>query len=289
MRLAQRAFVVAGAGALCALLTCPIAGGAASAAPRGPEAARAAAVAAIRGLQAAPPGGAARGVHVVRGHSGTTTAATSYNWSGYVDLAPARKTMVHVAGSWTEPALKCTSNEDQAVVFWVGLDGWTNDTVEQSGTYAECYEHVAYYYDWWEMYPTNDITTVAAINPGDKITADDSFSAGTYTLAVTDTTNSSASFSTTQTCGAGLTCENSSSEWIGETPGNVRGYYPLPNFKKWTVTKAATGTSLTRSGSISSQNNLQVTMISDADYALATPGALNAKGNSFTDTWNNSY
>jgi hypothetical protein len=292
MRLLPRAFLIAAAGAVCALLTCPIAVATTGpAAARGPQEARAAALAAIRGLQAAPASPASlatRELHVVRGE-GTTSPAESYNWSGYVEFPPGRKTMAQVSGDWTEPKISCTSDEDEEAVFWVGLDGWTNDTVEQDGTFAECYEHVAYYYDWWEMYPTNDIITVSAINPGDKIISSVKFSAGTYTLTVTDSTDTAADFTESETCGTGLTCENSSAEWIGETPGNVRGYYPLPDFKTWKVTKAAAGTSLSSAGSISKEDNLQVTMTSDAGYALATPGALNTKGNSFVDTWDNSY
>ena len=80
--------------------------------------------------------------------------------------------MTSVVGSWTEPGVTCTSDEDQEAVFWVGVDGWTNDTVEQAGTVAQCFEGAAYYYTWWEMYPTNDITVVGStVAPGDQIAA----------------------------------------------------------------------------------------------------------------------
>jgi hypothetical protein len=48
-------------------------------------------------------------------------------------------------------------------------------------------------------------------------------------------------------------------------------------------------TSGTTSGHISTFPADDITMDSDANYALAKPGALNSTGNSFTDTWDNSY
>jgi hypothetical protein len=33
--------------------------------------------------------------------------------------------------------------------FWVGIDGYSSDTVEQDGTIIESYEGTVYYYDWW--------------------------------------------------------------------------------------------------------------------------------------------
>ena len=105
---------------------------------------------------------------------------------------------------------------------------------------------------------------------------------------MTDATTTANSFSIVEKCASGLKCQNSSAEWIGETPGNVRGYYPLPDFGTWTVTggEAAQGTSDTP---ISHYSNLDVTMISDAEYALATPSALSKAGTGFTDAWDNSY
>jgi CO/xanthine dehydrogenase Mo-binding subunit len=43
------------------------------------------------------------------------------------------------------------------------------------------------------------------------------------------------------------------------------------------------------SGTVKTFPDAEITMESDADYALASPGALNSSGNSFTDTWDNSY
>ena len=246
------------------------------------SAALAAARAALRGVIVGPDQ-RANGRH-------TASSETSYNWSGYADLKTStNKKFTAVAGKWTEPAISCTSNEDQAAVFWVGLDGWTNDVVEQDGTYAQCYLGTAHYYTWWEMYPTNDIQVVGTIASGDAITSSVSFAGGTFTLAVTDATHSAGTFSENETCGAGLTCKRSSAEWIGEAPGNIRGEYPLPDFGSWGLTNA-TATGLSGSGVISTFSYISIDMLDSTNsYDLASPGALNGGGNAFTDTWDDSY
>jgi Peptidase A4 family len=225
-------------------------------------------------------------------HAGTaSTAVQSPNWSGFGDGQPSTgsTTYTQVSGTWLQPTLKCTS-EDRVVVFWVGLDGLTSSTVEQAGTLAQCFQGSAFYYTWWEMYPTTSIkivgTTVAG---GDSIAASVSFASGTYTLAVTDSTTSGNSFSVKKTCGSGQTCLNSSAEWIAERPSNPYGLYPLAQFTLWTLTHATVkGNSTT--GTINSFPNFRITMVDVTDtYALATPSAFTASTKSFTDKWSNSY
>lgn len=217
------------------------------------------------------------------------TSEGSYNWSGYVDDNSTGNTYTLASGTWTEPAVTCPTTEDQMAVFWVGLDGWTSATVEQDGTLVWCSNGAAHYYTWWEMYPTNNIQIVGStVAPGDKIVASVTFAAGKYTLKVTDSTTPANSFTKSETCGSGLTCSNADAEWIGETPGTARGYWPLPNFKLWKVTGAKTKSGTT-TGAISAFPDDQITLVGIDGQALATPGALNSLGNSFTDTWGYSY
>lgn len=216
---------------------------------------------------------------------GALTQIQYYNWSGYADDNSAGGTYTKVSGSWTQPAVTCPAKEDEVAVFWVGLDGFSNSTVEQDGTLAQCYQGTAYYYTWWEMYPTNDITTVGStVVPGDHIAASASFASGKYTLKLTDSTTAGNSFSMSETCGAGLTCANASAEWIAETPSYARGYAPLPNFKTWKVSSAKATRSGT-AGVISTFPDDQITMVGVFGENLAKPGALNATGNGFGDTW----
>jgi Peptidase A4 family len=255
--------------------------------PSKAAAAASAARAALRGVTANPPATNQLIPGTQQKLSGLTQVESS-NWSGYADNNTKSNTYSKVSAHWNEPEVSCPTDEDQLAAFWVGIDGLTSGTVEQDGTLAQCYEGTAYYYTWWEMYPTNDIQVVGdTVRPGDKIVASVVKSGTSYALKVTDSTTSGNNVSTTQTCSA-TTCVDSSAEWIGEAPGGSRGEYPLPDFNKWNVTSASV-TSGGTTGTISKFSDDELTMEGDADYALATPGALSSGGADFTDSWDNSY
>jgi hypothetical protein len=178
-------------------------------------------------------------IGVTRQASGLTPV-TSTNWSGYVDTG---SDFTEVNGSWIEPSVTCGGKTTALVAFWVGLDGYTSDSVEQDGTLIECYEGTAYQYTWWEMYPTNDIQVVGeSVKSGDKIYAAVVRSGHSYTLTVTDSTHPANSFTITQTCSD---CANSSAEWIAEAPSGASGPYPLPDFSKWTLTSSSVANHVT--------------------------------------------
>jgi hypothetical protein len=207
------------------------------------------------------------------------TSVESTNWSGYADTG---SSFSKVTGSWSEPSASCSSRTTSLAAFWVGIDGYSSDSVEQDGTLIECYRGTAYQYSWWEMYPTNDIQVVGeSLAAGDSITASVVRSGTSYTLAVTDSTHSANSFSTTQTCSG---CANSSAEWIAEAPSSSSGVEPLAHFSTWndsgsTVTEGST------SGVISSFTDDEITMIDNSGAVKAQPGALNGGGNGFSVTW----
>ena len=209
------------------------------------------------------------------------TQVQSTNWSGYADTGSGFST---VTGSWTEPGVSCTSTTSLAA-FWVGLDGYSSSSVEQDGTLIECYRGAAYYYTWWEMYPTNAIQVVGStLHAGDSITASVVRSGTSYTLKVTDSSRSADSFSTTQTCSS---CANSSAEWIAEAPSGSSGVYPLSDFGSWTESGATVKAGST-SGVIASFTDDELTMINSSGATKAQPGALNSSGNGFGVTWERS-
>ena len=60
--------------------------------------------------------------------------AESSNWSGYAVLG---SSFTSAQASWTVPAAVCPTGPGQNVLyaaFWVGLDGYSSSTVEQTGT-----------------------------------------------------------------------------------------------------------------------------------------------------------
>jgi Peptidase A4 family len=218
----------------------------------------------------------------VAGHAAKIKGLTqvqSSNWSGYADTGSSFST---VTSSWTEPTPSCSGRTTSLAAFWVGIDGYSSDSVEQDGTLIECYLGTAYQYTWWEMYPTNDIQVVGStLAAGDHIAASVVRSGTSYTLKVTDSTHSADSFSTTQTCSS---CANSSAEWIAEAPSGSSGVYPLAHFSTWTAS-SATVTEGSTAGVISSFTDDEITMVDSASRVEAQPGALNSSGNSFTVTW----
>ncbi len=206
---------------------------------------------------------------------------SSTNWSGYADDNSGGNTYTSVTANWTEPSATCTSTTSLAA-FWVGIDGYSSGSVEQDGTLIECYLSTAYYYTWWEMYPTNSIQVVGStLQPSDAISASVVRSGSTYTLKVTDSTHTANSFTKTETCSS---CANSSAEWIAEAPSGSGGVYPLTDFHSWTASSATVKSGST-SGVISTFPDDELTMVDSSNLVKAQPGALNGSGNGFTVTW----
>lgn len=219
-----------------------------------------------------------------------TTQVSYYNWSGYADSSSTPQEFSAVSGKWIVPTATCTS-EDRITATWVGLDGFLNGTVEQDGTSEQCFQGTAFYYSWYEMYPSGSIVVASTVKPGDKITASVKRTGTSYALKVTDSTTSGNNISVTKTC-ALATCTDESAEWIGERPVlSTTGMVPLAQYKPalsfTSASETAGGTTQTISTGPSPN---QIFMIdSTGNYELATPSSLNSTGNAFTDTWHNSY
>jgi hypothetical protein len=169
--------------------------------------------------------------------SGTVTSMPSLNWSGFADTSSTSTAddFTNVSGRWTIPSVTCPPGPYRTsgayIANWVGIDGYSDQTVEQLGTGAQCFEGVLYYYVWYEMFPAGTVEegTTACINdnvncpqPGDQISASVAVTPGTagnnnYKLSLTDYTRQQESFSVTASC-ATTTCTDSSAEWVIERP-----------------------------------------------------------------------
>jgi hypothetical protein len=215
-----------------------------------------------------------------------TGSTEAYNWGGYADYTSTANTFTAVSGTFRQPATVCT-REQELTATWVGLDGYSTDTVEQDGTLAYCFEGVAYYYTWWEVYPAASVTVGTSVQPGDLITASVTRSGTSYTMSITDANNPANSFSTVQTC---TTCENESAEWIVERPAFSIGITPLSFFRNWHLTGASETANGTTGSIASGPNATSITMVdATATYPLATVSPLSPSGTSFGARWLNSY
>jgi hypothetical protein len=113
----------------------------------------------------------------------------SSNWSGYAVTGGKFKT---ATASWSQSAITCTSSGGATDMSpWVGIDGYSNSTVEQTGSSGDCNGSKADYYAWYEMYPRNVIVIKHKVMPGDQFTASVTHLSGTkYRLTLHDVTES---------------------------------------------------------------------------------------------------
>ncbi len=239
-------------------------------------------------------------------NSVTTTAATltvtsppptltsSTNWSGYADPDG---TFSSVAATWTVPKVTCQSTGAAYSAEWVGIDGYTSDTVEQDGSEADCSKGTASYDAWFEMYGDNSVnnnyevelsTSSYPVSYGDVISASVKVSGTTWTLSLVDSSSHGWTFSTNETFSAA----QSSAEWIVERPetcNNNKGscsLTKLANFGTVSISNASLSTTTVSNGPINSAAAQAIEMVSSTGSSvLALPSGLGAGGNSFTDTW----
>ena len=201
---------------------------------------------------------------------GRNATVTSDNWSGY---AATGSTYTSVSTTFTQPAVKCSSG-DQYSSFWVGLDGYSSSSVEQTGTEADCVGRTAEYSAWYELYPAYPVTYSNVVKPGDKITETVTFSgSSTYTMTIKDTTENWTKTTTKSSSGHA----RSSAEVIAEAPYSG-GVLPLANFG----TVSFSGSTV-NGATLSSTNPTGINMVSDSGVAEATVSAVS--GGSFSDTW----
>ncbi len=132
-----------------------------------------------------------------------------------------------VSASWKIPAAICTAEQRLSSV-WVGLDGLqsSSNTLEQEGTTSFCFEGTAFYFTWFEMFPSATVEVGTAAAAGDLISASVTRSGTNYTLSLTDSTTTGNSFTQAETC-ALTKCLDNSAEWIVERPAYNIGIVPL--------------------------------------------------------------
>ena len=218
----------------------------------------------------------------------TSQQFTSRNWDGYITYAADQGTDFNVVKStWVQPAVTCPAPNAWAV-FWVGLDGWWNATVEQGGSSAQCKNGVPHYALWWEMYPTNAIQLANTISAGDTITASVTYLPGTqvFVIKVKDVT-SGVGFTRRETCASGLTCDRSSADVIAEDVGHFSGgYFPLADYGTMTFTPSSITDISGNKGSFTKSTWLNAAVTeqqSGTTYATVSP--LRNSGKTFDATW----
>jgi Peptidase A4 family len=222
------------------------------------------------------PGGPIHLVTGGRAHARSSgNQAKSTNWSGY---AGTTGTYTSVSASWTQPAGTC-SRGDQYSAFWVGLDGYSDSTVEQTGSEVDCVGRTAEYYAWYEMYPNLSKNYSSTVKAGDKFTATVTYEGNNeFSLYIADTTQKWSHTTTATLAGAA----RSSAEVIVEAPcctsdGDV---LPLTDFGTVSFTgSTANGSAIDGAGGVT-----EIVMVDSAGHDKDTISALSG-GQSFSATW----
>lgn len=208
---------------------------------------------------------------------------TSSNWAGYAALA---NNMTDVVGSWTVP--QATGSPNSYSAHWVGLDGYSDGTVEQLGTEADIDSSGnAQYYAWFEMYPHPGyyitLPNDGYLQPGNQVMAEVKYGTGSrFQLQIWNLTQRWY-FRTVQN----LTAKRTSAEWIVEAPATWSGtVLPLADFSAaglFNFTNCGAAVNYSGLRPIGSYQYDPLTMVGN-NGPKAVPSALTA-GSNFTVQW----
>jgi hypothetical protein len=253
----------------------------------------------------------ASAVHHVRAPHIHLREGTSLNWSGYAVetnlLNPESNAVSDAVGSWTVPAVVKSSSSYTYSSAWVGIDGYSDNTVEQIGTEQDWTPEGGSFYAWFEMYPNYAYEIVGfPVVPGDEITAQVQYTGSDpilfgaregpeseagrknitgaiqfFQLTITNVTEDVAFTIRLEAKGA----ERQSAEWIMEAPS---GYSVLPLADFGTV--HFYGCEATLNGVTGPINDAAwkydaLTMETNQAVTKALPSALGAGGKAFSVAW----
>jgi hypothetical protein len=223
------------------------------------------------GLMTRPAGGA----HVAT--VGGRSTAESTNWSGYA-VTGSNGAYKSVSASWTQPTAKCSGRSDEYAAFWVGLDGYSSDSVEQTGTDSDCDGSSPDYYGWYEMYPADPVYYSNTVEPGDSMSASVTFSGTeTYTLVLKDNTRGWTQTTTKNESGF----DRSSAEVITEAPCCTNSGNPLPLADFGTINYTA---STANGTSMGTQSPTGIIMIDSSGNEKDSTSSMSSSG-AFSNTW----
>lgn len=237
----------------------------------------------------APGGGPAPAVgSTIAGYRHTSASGTlSLNWAGYAVTGGAGA-YSSVSGSWIAPAVTCGQGSQYAA-FWVGIDGFNSNTVEQTGILAQCSSGAAKYSAWYEFYPASPVYAPAsdAVVPGDAIHGTVTFASGTFTATLVDATRG---WTYTSPATAVSGAARSSAECIAERPAIGGSLTKLANFGTASFGQDYTSVSGTcdANGAAFGPSATAITMVGRSGKVLAQTSALSSDGTSFTVTWKGS-
>lgn len=151
-----------------------------------------------------------------KAHSGKAQSTgfgwTSGNWSGYA-ISGKKGAFRRISAEWIVPFVKPTSKPTYSSA-WIGIDGFKNSSLIQTGTGHESIGGVVRYYAWWEILPAAETVIPFPVSPGDHMKASIvKLSNGKWCITLCNLSKSW-TFRTLQR----YTGPQTSAEWIMEAP-----------------------------------------------------------------------
>ena len=213
----------------------------------------------------------------------------SQNWGGYAAFTsptlPQFGSVSGVRGEWRVPSVR-PSTQDSYSATWVGIDGYSNDTVEQIGTMQGWFGGQANYYAWFSMYPGPSYELAGfPVHPKDYIRAEVNYVGGdVYELVIRNLTqNVYYVIPSSYTTVPGT--QRASAEWIVEAPSDTT-ILPLAHFSP-TPFFHCVATINKKSGRIDSHRwkNRRIIMVTEGKTVKAKPSTLSGSGKHFTVKW----
>jgi hypothetical protein len=201
--------------------------------------------------------------------SGASQTAATTNWSGYVATGAQ---FTGVTGTWVVPAVQASASTEAAAT-WIGIDGFSNDSLIQTGTEEVTSGGATSYNAWYELIPAGPVD-VGNVEPGDVMQAAIAeVSPGIWSISLEDTTSQQSASGEVSYSSPGA-----SAEWIEEAPSTDSGQLvPLANFGS--VQFSNIGTTDSDPGTVT---QTAVDMVDSDKNVVASPSPL--VNNSFTVT-----
>jgi hypothetical protein len=212
----------------------------------------------------------------------TTKPLRVAQWSGYIitsDTQNRSQLVSSISASWIVPEVKVTENDTFSAV-WIGIGGYGEETLIQTGTEQQCLNGHVSYFAWYELLPNYLVRiTDMRIRPGDTITASLSLideNARTWSIKISDVTQGGRFEEAVFYDSSQL-----SAEWVAERPTVNGAISTLADFGNVTFSECE-ATMEGKTGVIGNFSSTQLVMYNSENAQLVTVSPLSDEGSSFT-------
>ncbi|WP_157213472.1 G1 family glutamic endopeptidase [Paenibacillus senegalensis] len=157
----------------------------------------------------------------------------SDNWSGYVITSWKKNAVRSISGHWVVPRIR-RSRTNTYSSAWLGIDGYRNSSLIQTGTGQDFVNGKPVYYPWWEILPAPETKINYPVSPKDHMYARISRISGSKWRIVLINKTKGWTFKKT----VPYTGPATSAEWIIEAPSLNGQTTQLANYGKTAFRKS---------------------------------------------------